>query len=84
MSLTETHRYDDIIDLPHHQSQTHAHMSMHNRAAQFMPFAALTSSDKPRNPAMMRWNAPTHPSTSSKATFPPEAAAMTNVADCCI
>ena len=33
MSLTETHRYDDIIDLPHHQSQTHAHMSMHNRAA---------------------------------------------------
>ena len=30
MSLTETHRYDDIIDLPHHQSQTHAHMSMHN------------------------------------------------------
>ena len=40
MSLTETHRYDDIIDLPHHQSQTHAHMSMHNRAAQFMPFAA--------------------------------------------
>ena len=45
MSLTETHRYDDIIDLPHHQSQTHAHMSMHNRAAQFMPFAALTGYD---------------------------------------
>lgn len=42
MSLTQTHRYDDIIGLPHHQSQTHAHMSMHNRAAQFMPFAALT------------------------------------------
>ena len=40
-----THRYDDIIDLPHHQSQTHAHMSMHNRAAQFMPFAALTGYD---------------------------------------
>lgn len=97
MSLTETHRYDDIIDLPHHQSQTHAHMSMHNRAAQFMPFAALTgyddiirqtaqsrSSDKPRNPAMMRWNAPTGPSISPRVTFPPEAAAMTNVADCCI
>ena len=45
MSLTETHRYDDIIDMPHHQSQTHAHMSMHNRAAQFMPFAALTGYD---------------------------------------
>lgn len=42
MSLTRTHRYDDIIGLPHHRSQTHAHMSMHNRAAQFMPFAALT------------------------------------------
>mgnify|MGYP000538518288 CR=1 FL=1 len=42
MSLTQTHRYDDIIGLPHHRSQTHAHMSMHNRAAQFMPFAALT------------------------------------------
>ena len=36
MSLTETHRYDDIIDLPHHQSQTHAHMSMHNRTAQYI------------------------------------------------
>ena len=45
MSLTETHRYDDIIDLHHHRSQTHIHMSMHNRAAQFMPFAALTGYD---------------------------------------
>lgn len=45
MSLTETHRYDDIIELPHHRSKTHAHMSMHNRAAQFMPFAALTGYD---------------------------------------
>lgn len=45
MSLTQTHRYDDIIGLPHHRSQTHAHMSMHNRAAQFMPFSALTGYD---------------------------------------
>ncbi|WP_432624062.1 hypothetical protein [Bifidobacterium sp.] len=45
MSLTETHRYDDIIDLPHHRSKTHAHMSVRNRAAQFMPFAALTGYD---------------------------------------
>lgn len=45
MSLTQTHRYDDIIGLPHHRSQTHAHMSIHNRAAQFMPFAALTGYD---------------------------------------
>ena len=34
--------YDDIIDLPHHQSATRPHMSMTERAAQFSPFAALT------------------------------------------
>ena len=33
--------YADIIDLPHHQSKTRPHMSMHDRAAQFAPFAAL-------------------------------------------
>lgn len=37
-----THAYDDIIDLPHHISERHAHMSMEMRAAQFAPFAALT------------------------------------------
>ncbi len=37
-----TDRYNDIIDLPHHVSTTHSHMSMHDRAAQFMPFRALT------------------------------------------
>lgn len=45
MSLQDSHRYDDIINLPHHQSKTHAHMSVRNRAAQFMPFAALTGYD---------------------------------------
>ncbi|NBI65983.1 hypothetical protein D1646_03985 [Pseudoflavonifractor sp. 60] len=35
-------RYDDIITLPHHVSTTHSHMPMHDRAAQFMPFRALT------------------------------------------
>lgn len=34
--------YDDIIRLPHHVSQNHPQMSMHDRAAQFAPFAVLT------------------------------------------
>ena len=34
--------YADIIDLPHHQSNTRPHMSRHDRAAQFSPFAALS------------------------------------------
>ena len=38
----DEHRYDDIINLPHHQSTERAHMSLHDRAAQFAPFAALT------------------------------------------
>ena len=35
-------KYDDIIDLPHHVSVVHPHMSINDRAAQFAPFAALT------------------------------------------
>lgn len=33
--------FDDIIDMPHHISKRHPQMSMHDRAAQFSPFAAL-------------------------------------------
>ena len=42
MNLKPTHKYDDIIDLPHHQSPRRAGMPMTDRAAQFAPFAALT------------------------------------------
>ena len=38
--------YADIIDMPHHQSQTRAHMSLRDRAAQFSPFAALSGFEK--------------------------------------
>lgn len=41
----DNHKYDDIINLPHHQSQTRVHMSLYDRAAQFSPFAALTGYD---------------------------------------
>ena len=40
--LTPTHRYDDIINLPHPISRIHQPMPIEARAAQFMPFAALT------------------------------------------
>lgn len=43
--MDNEHRYDDIINLPHHVSATRPRMSMHDRAAQFSPFAALTGYD---------------------------------------
>lgn len=40
-----TKPYEDIINLPHHTSKSRPHMSAHDRAAQFSPFAALTGYD---------------------------------------
>ena len=45
MQITKNDEYDDIINLPHHQSATRPHMTLHDRAAQFSPFAALTGHD---------------------------------------
>lgn len=39
-------RYNDIITLPHYQSKKRPQMSIHDRAAQFSPFAALTGHDE--------------------------------------
>lgn len=37
--------YEDIINLPHHVSETRPRMPIIDRAAQFSPFAALTGYD---------------------------------------
>ena len=46
MGNQDNHKYDDIINLPHHQSKSRPHMSMADRAAQFPPFAALSGYDE--------------------------------------
>ena len=45
MMLERKNPYADILALPHHQAENRPHMSMHDRAAQFSPFAALTGFD---------------------------------------
>lgn len=46
MALKDSSKeYADIINLPHPESKKHKRMSMHDRAAQFSPFAALTGHD---------------------------------------
>lgn len=41
----DRHRYDDIMNLPHHVSKSRPRMPRSERAAQFSPFAALTGYD---------------------------------------
>lgn len=43
--MKRTHKYDDIIDLPHPVSEHRVKMPIADRAAQFSPFAALTGYD---------------------------------------
>ena len=35
------HKYDDIINMPHHVSSKYPQMSIYSRSAQFAPFSAL-------------------------------------------
>ena len=46
LNLDPRQVYADIIDLPHYQSEKRRHMSLHDRAAQFAPFAALVGYDE--------------------------------------
>ena len=43
--MLEQNPYADILKLPHHKAANRPQMSMHDRAAQFSPFAALTGFD---------------------------------------
>ena len=40
-----SNKYDDILNLPHPESKKHPRMPMHDRAAQFSLFSALTGHD---------------------------------------
>ena len=46
MSEEALFKYADIIDLPYKKSTDRPHMSLHDRAAQFAPFAALTGHEE--------------------------------------
>ncbi|MBQ0059313.1 MAG: hypothetical protein KBS83_05075 [Lachnospiraceae bacterium] len=43
---TDFDKYADMLDLPHYQSPDRPHMSIHDRAAQFSSFAALTGHEE--------------------------------------
>lgn len=41
----DEHRYDDMLEMPRHSSTLHKHMSLQDRAAQFIPFQAVQGYD---------------------------------------
>ena len=43
--MSDEHKYDRIIERPHHVSNRHPQLSKDSYAAQFSPFAALTGYD---------------------------------------
>lgn len=45
MQMQKADGYEDIIHLPHHVSERRPHMPLAERAAQFLPFAALSGYD---------------------------------------
>lgn len=44
--MDATHKYDDLLTLSPPRSRKHPPMPLHERAAQFSPFAALTGFDE--------------------------------------
>ena len=50
-----SHKYDDIIDLPHHVSKTHPPMARAKRAAQFAAFDALAGYGEAISKAEREW-----------------------------
>ena len=43
--MDDIHRYDEIINLPHHVSEKHPPLDKDSYAAQFLPFESLTGYD---------------------------------------
>ena len=56
MTPQDSHRYDDILHLPHPTSTIHPRMDRATRAAQFSPFAALTGFEEVINEAAQALN----------------------------
>ena len=56
MSLASSERYADIMRLPAHHSVHHPPMDRSRRAAQFMPFAALTGYEELLNHTAAEYN----------------------------